>query len=249
MALNIIQGYSPSTTEPIDSRFVTATSSSRFAIPVFNAYEGLLVYQTDNNKVYSLIDIANINNSSGWQEIGAGGGATNPTNQVIPKNDNGTFADSQISDNGTTVTVANKLSINNNSAPSGSYLGIASNYIEYDYASLEIDPSTSRQFLSMPYLSHGIINISYNIYVKNSEGSYNAYGRAGNIQVFSSAYLPSAATQVPFNEQTIEVYSEYTENTEDMYFDFVYNNGNIQGFLYNDSPTSYAFLSTEYKLL
>ena len=55
MAINILQGYNPSTTEPIDARLVAETSSSRYAIPSYNAYNGLTVYQTDNQKLYVLI--------------------------------------------------------------------------------------------------------------------------------------------------------------------------------------------------
>ena len=70
MALNIIQGYNPSTTEPIDSRFVIASTAARYAIPAFNTYEGLLVYQQDTNTLYSLIDPTNIGNINGWVELG-----------------------------------------------------------------------------------------------------------------------------------------------------------------------------------
>jgi hypothetical protein len=41
MAINTIQGYAPSTTEPIDSRIIKANASARLAIPAFNAYKGL----------------------------------------------------------------------------------------------------------------------------------------------------------------------------------------------------------------
>lgn len=69
MALNIIQGYTPSTVEPIDSRFVRADQAARYAINAFDAYDGLVVYQSDTKQLYVLVDKTNIGNSTGWQTI------------------------------------------------------------------------------------------------------------------------------------------------------------------------------------
>jgi len=69
MAINTIQGFNPSTTEPIDSRTVVADSGSRFGIPIYNAYEGLLVFQKDTNELYSLIDTGSISSNGGWQLV------------------------------------------------------------------------------------------------------------------------------------------------------------------------------------
>lgn len=76
MAINTIQGFNPSTTEPIDSRTVVADSGARFGIPIYNAYEGLLVFQKDTNELYSLIDTGSISSNGGWQLIGTGAGST-----------------------------------------------------------------------------------------------------------------------------------------------------------------------------
>jgi hypothetical protein len=76
MAINTIQGFNPSTTEPIDSRTVVADSGSRFGIPIYNAYEGLLVFQKDTNELYSLIDTGSISSNGGWQLVGTGAGST-----------------------------------------------------------------------------------------------------------------------------------------------------------------------------
>jgi hypothetical protein len=67
MAINIIQGFNPSTTEPIDSRIVKANAAARFSIPTFGAYNGLIVYQEDDKQLYVLIDINNIGLSLGWK--------------------------------------------------------------------------------------------------------------------------------------------------------------------------------------
>jgi hypothetical protein len=70
MAINIAQGYNPSTTEPIDSRFVVANSASRYAFnSLINAYEGLLVYQKDTNQLFQLIDTASVGSEAGWEQI------------------------------------------------------------------------------------------------------------------------------------------------------------------------------------
>ena len=76
MAITTIQGFNPSTTEPIDSRTVVADSASRFGIPSYNAYEGLLVFQKDTNELYSLIDTGSISSNAGWTLVGAGAGGT-----------------------------------------------------------------------------------------------------------------------------------------------------------------------------
>jgi hypothetical protein len=69
MAINIIQGYNPSTVEPIDSRFVRANQAARYAIATFDAYNGLVVYQTDTKELFVLVDKTNISNAAGWQQV------------------------------------------------------------------------------------------------------------------------------------------------------------------------------------
>jgi hypothetical protein len=71
MAINTIQGYAPSTTEPIDSRFIKSNESARYAMTTFESYEGLPVYQQDTKQWYILIDITNINNAAGWKIVGS----------------------------------------------------------------------------------------------------------------------------------------------------------------------------------
>jgi hypothetical protein len=74
MAINIIQGYNPSTTEPIDSRQLVADKATRFAILAFNAYNGMIVYQQDTKALWILTDIAEIGNDNGWSVVGGGSG-------------------------------------------------------------------------------------------------------------------------------------------------------------------------------
>ncbi len=251
MAIGIITNFDVNTNQPIDSKMgpYASVSEATGSINSLFRYVGQTVIITGSGAPIEYW--FNPTTASTDLVLKSGGGiAGSGTQNYIPKWSNSTtLTNSQISDNGTTVNITNELNIDNNGATNGTYLKVVSNYLEYAYTSLEINPSTSGQFLDMPYLSHGIINISYNIYIRDSGGEYYSYGRAGNIQVFSTAYFPGNVLQVPFNEQTIEMYSNAGENTENIYFDFTYNNGNIQGILYNDSPTSYVFLDTEYKLL
>jgi len=70
MAINIIQGYNPSTNEPIDSRLVKADATARYNIATYESYNGLLVYQKDTKELYTLVDTGSIGNSAGWQLVG-----------------------------------------------------------------------------------------------------------------------------------------------------------------------------------
>ena len=74
MAINTIQGFNPSTTEPIDSRVTVANETARLAFATFNVYEGLVVYQEDTDELYVLNDAANPNQTSSWSTVGEGTG-------------------------------------------------------------------------------------------------------------------------------------------------------------------------------
>jgi len=71
MAYNIIQGFNPSTTEPIDSRQLVTNQNARYSIAAFNAYNGMIVYQQDTRVLWVLTDIVKIGNSEGWSQIGS----------------------------------------------------------------------------------------------------------------------------------------------------------------------------------
>lgn len=73
MPINLTTGFKVLNNEPIDSRVSVENQTERFGISSFNAYEGMLVYQKDNDKVYVLTSTASINISAGWTEIGIGG--------------------------------------------------------------------------------------------------------------------------------------------------------------------------------
>ena len=69
MAINLPGGFSILNLDPIDARFVVADQSERLGFSSANVYEGLLVYQEDNNKLYVLTDTSNYNQTSGWTEV------------------------------------------------------------------------------------------------------------------------------------------------------------------------------------
>jgi hypothetical protein len=69
MAINTIQGYAPSTTEPIDSRIIKANAAARLATATFDAYKGLLVYQQDTSELYVCNNPANPSLEASWAKI------------------------------------------------------------------------------------------------------------------------------------------------------------------------------------
>jgi len=66
MAVNIGVGFNPNTQEPLDSRSVVANNTERLAIPWFNLYEGLLVYQSDENRYYACTNPGSETSDSVW---------------------------------------------------------------------------------------------------------------------------------------------------------------------------------------
>ena len=74
MAINTIQGFNPSTTEPIDSRVTVANETARLAFATFNVYEGLVVYQQDTDELYVLTNASDPSDNNNWSEVGEGAG-------------------------------------------------------------------------------------------------------------------------------------------------------------------------------
>jgi len=74
MAINTIQGFNPSTTEPIDSRVTVANETARLAFATFNVYEGLVVYQEDTNELYVLTNASDPSDNNNWSQVGEGVG-------------------------------------------------------------------------------------------------------------------------------------------------------------------------------
>jgi hypothetical protein len=69
MAIILPSGFNITNNEPVDARFSLADQTARYGLSSANIYEGLVVYQRDNNTLWILVDTAQVSNSSGWQQI------------------------------------------------------------------------------------------------------------------------------------------------------------------------------------
>lgn len=80
MAITIPAGFIVIGNDPIDSRMLVADATTRKSTSnygVANAFHGLLVYQQDTNKLYSLLNPSDVTQDSSWQLL-SGGGDGNP---------------------------------------------------------------------------------------------------------------------------------------------------------------------------
>jgi len=83
MSISLPSGFNILNLDPIDSRFVVTNETARLGFSGINVYEGLIVYQQDNDTLYVLTDTSNWNNNTGWTEIGSGLAAgQGPTNSI-----------------------------------------------------------------------------------------------------------------------------------------------------------------------
>lgn len=69
MPINIPSGFNILNTDPVDARITVADRSARLGFSSANVYEGLVVYQQDNNQLYVLRDTTNWNNDNGWKVV------------------------------------------------------------------------------------------------------------------------------------------------------------------------------------
>ena len=69
MPINLPGGFNILNTDPVDARITVANSSARLGFSSANVYEGLVVYQQDNNQLYVLRDTASWNNDNGWKSV------------------------------------------------------------------------------------------------------------------------------------------------------------------------------------
>ena len=152
MALNIIQGYTPSTTEPIDSRFVAADSASRYSIPSFGAYNGLIVYQEDTKVSWVLTEKTRIDKDEGWTALGA----SSSTSGSYATTGSNTFIGDQ--------SISGSLTI------SGS-LNVISGSISTSYVYVDTYDSQSYQLIDNPACVYRFSNTTgqnINIYLPNA---------------------------------------------------------------------------------
>lgn len=69
MAITIPSGFRITSKDPIDTRITVADANARLGFSVVNVYEGLVVYQQDNNQLYVLTDAAAPTSASSWASI------------------------------------------------------------------------------------------------------------------------------------------------------------------------------------
>jgi len=72
MAIDVLVGFSPSTEEPLDSRFIAVNVNDRLSRKPYNCYEGLLVFQQDTNELYACVDPSDPSLSESWDLISNG---------------------------------------------------------------------------------------------------------------------------------------------------------------------------------
>jgi hypothetical protein len=71
MPIILPAGFNVTSTEPVDARFSVANATARLGLSVANVYEGLIVYQRDNDTIYVLVNAAQPSLEVSWQIIGA----------------------------------------------------------------------------------------------------------------------------------------------------------------------------------
>jgi hypothetical protein len=69
MAIILPSGFNITNNEPVDARFSLADQTARYGLSSANIYEGLVVYQRDNNTLWILVDTAQASGPGGWQQI------------------------------------------------------------------------------------------------------------------------------------------------------------------------------------
>jgi hypothetical protein len=69
MAIILPSGFNITNNEPVDARFSLADQTARYGLSSANIYEGLVVYQRDNNTLWILVDTTQVSGPGGWQQI------------------------------------------------------------------------------------------------------------------------------------------------------------------------------------
>jgi len=83
MAIILPGGFNITNNEPVDARITLADQTARYALSSANVYEGLIVFQQDNNTVWVLTDTTNVGNSNGWTQLQIGSVSSNLPEGVV----------------------------------------------------------------------------------------------------------------------------------------------------------------------
>ena len=87
MAIILPGGFNITNNEPVDARITLADESTRYALSSANVYEGLIVFQQDNNTIWVLTDTSNVANSNGWTQVQIGSVSSNLPAGVVSGSD------------------------------------------------------------------------------------------------------------------------------------------------------------------
>ncbi len=68
MAIILPGGFNITNNEPVDARLTLVDENARYSLSSANVYEGLIVFQQDNNTIWVLTDTSNVGNSNGWTQ-------------------------------------------------------------------------------------------------------------------------------------------------------------------------------------
>lgn len=69
MAITLPGGFNITNNEPVDARITVADQSARLGFSNANVFEGLVVYQRDNDTLYVLVDASNPSSNDSWTPI------------------------------------------------------------------------------------------------------------------------------------------------------------------------------------
>ena len=83
MAIILPGGFNITNNEPVDARLTLVDENARYALSSANVYEGLIVFQQDNNTIWVLIDTSNVGNSNGWTQLQIGSVSSNLPTGVV----------------------------------------------------------------------------------------------------------------------------------------------------------------------
>ena len=129
MAIILPSGFNITNNEPVDARITLADQTARYALSSANVYEGLIVFQQDNNTLFVLTDTTNVGNSNGWTQIQIGAvtsnlpaGVISSSQQVIDIfNANFTAGSTMASTVDTTFATDNELFVTSSNLDAGEF--------------------------------------------------------------------------------------------------------------------------------
>jgi hypothetical protein len=87
MAIILPSGFNILNNEPVDARLTLADETTRYALSSANVYEGLIVFQQDNDTIWVLTGTANVGNSNGWTQLQIGSVSSNLPSGVVSGSD------------------------------------------------------------------------------------------------------------------------------------------------------------------